>query len=76
MATSSLRPTLTVELPAPLAALQAAQAEPGDATVGALLLAAVALARSADVDPETALRGAAAHLRDRARAIETRSPPP
>lgn len=69
-------PGLTAALPDPLAALQAAQAEPGDATVGALLLAAVALARSADVDPETALRGAAAHLRDRARAIETRSPPP
>ena len=53
-----------------------ALADPGDASVGALLLAAVGLARAADVDPETALRGAAAHLRDSARAVETAPPPP
>ncbi|HRA34556.1 MAG TPA: hypothetical protein PK748_06495, partial [Acidimicrobiales bacterium] len=43
---------------------------PDDRTVGDLLLAAVALARAADVDPETALRTAAARLRDRGRAAE------
>jgi tetrapyrrole methylase family protein/MazG family protein len=69
-------PSLTAALPTPLAAVQAAQAGPDDDSVGALLLAAVALAREADVDPETALRGAAARLRDRARAIETGPPPP
>lgn len=41
-----------------------------DTTVGALLLAAVGLARSADVDPEAALRAAAAHLRDAAQRVE------
>lgn len=47
-----------------------AAAAPGDAAIGQLLLAAVGLARHADVDPETALRTAAAHLRDQAKAIE------
>ncbi|MBP7631385.1 MAG: MazG family protein [Acidimicrobiales bacterium] len=47
-----------------------AEGSPDDRTVGDLLLAAVALARAADVDPETALRTAAARLRDRGRAAE------
>jgi tetrapyrrole methylase family protein/MazG family protein len=47
-----------------------AEAAPDDASVGELLLAAVNLARTADVDPETALRTAAARLRDRGRAAE------
>jgi tetrapyrrole methylase family protein/MazG family protein len=69
-------PDLTAALPAPLAALQAVEHRADDESVGALLLSAVALARAADVDPETALRGAAARLRDRARAVETGPPPP
>ena len=58
------------------AAARAADAGPSadDALVGELLLAAVALARSADVDPETALRAAAATLRDRGQAIEAAGP--
>ncbi|QXC61016.1 MazG family protein [Aquihabitans sp. G128] len=57
--------------PGPLdAAMAAAQAEATDATIGTLLLAAVNLARSADVDPEAALRTAATHLRDRAQLLE------
>lgn len=47
-----------------------AEHDPGDRTIGALLLAAVGLARAADVDPEAALRSAAARLRDRGRAAE------
>jgi tetrapyrrole methylase family protein/MazG family protein len=43
---------------------------PDDGAVGDLLLAAVALARRGDVDPEAALRAAAGRLRDRARAVE------
>lgn len=43
---------------------------PDEAIIGTLLLAAVAMARQGDVDPETALRGAAARLRDRARTVE------
>jgi MazG family protein len=46
------------------------EVRPADEAIGDLLLAAVALARTGDVDPEAALRGAAARLRDRARAIE------
>ncbi|HEX2576175.1 MAG TPA: MazG family protein, partial [Aquihabitans sp.] len=42
----------------------------GEDQVGALLLAAVGLARAVDVDAETALRAAAGRLRDRARAVE------
>lgn len=47
-----------------------AETAPTDHSVGELLLAAVNLARTADVDPETALRTAAARLRDRGRAAE------
>lgn len=72
---AAVAPDLTAELPDPAVALQTALADPADESVGALLLAAVALARAADVDPETVLRGAAARLRDRARAIETGAPP-
>ena len=72
----AVAPDLAAALPAPAAALRAAEAGADDESVGALLLAAVALARAADVDPETALRGAAARLRDRARAVETAPPPP
>jgi len=60
--------------PSPADALLAASDHPDDRTVGTLLLAAVGLARSADVDPETALRGAAARLRDRGRALELGDP--
>ena len=67
---------LTAGLPAPLAALEAVDLDAGDESVGALLLAVVVLADLNDVDPETALRGAATRLRDRARAIESRPPPP
>jgi len=62
--------------PPPDAALAEAIAHPEERTVGSLLLAAVGLARAADVDPETALRGAAARLRDRGRALELEEPPP
>ncbi len=65
---------LAAEVPAPDAALAAASAPGADeAAVGALLLAAVGLARAADVDPETALRLAATHLRDRGMATEAAS---
>ncbi len=57
------------------AALAAAKAaKTGDeAAVGDLLMAAVALARRVDVDPETALRAAAARLSGSARAAELAS---
>lgn len=51
------------------AALEA-DGDPDETSIGELLLAAVALARAADVDPETALRSAAGRLRDRARTLE------
>lgn len=69
-------PELVAELPGLRAASDRVEAAADDASVGDLLLAAVALARLADVDPETALRGAAARLRDRARAVETDAPSP
>lgn len=59
------------EVPGLVAASATAEAGPDDQTIGNLLLAAVLTARAADVDPETALRNAAAGLRDRARAIES-----
>lgn len=62
---------LAAEIPSAPTALAAAVESPDDETVGALLLAAVAMARAADVDPETALRAASARLRDRAKAVET-----
>lgn len=43
----------------------------GDEAVGAVLLAVVAAARRAEVDPESALRAAAARFRDAARAVES-----
>jgi tetrapyrrole methylase family protein/MazG family protein len=50
------------------------EASAGDAVtaeaLGEVLLATVAIAREADIDPETALRGAAARLRDEGRALE------
>lgn len=52
-----------------------ADLEPGEDTVGRLLMAAVALARTVDVDPEAALRRAADSLRDRAQALEVPDPP-
>lgn len=52
------------------AALVAAEVDPDDLTVGSLLLATVALARQGGVDPETALRAAAARLRTAGRAVE------
>ncbi|MBX3284516.1 MAG: MazG family protein [Actinobacteria bacterium] len=67
---------VVAELPTVAAAVAAAEATPDDAALGDLLLAAVALARAADVDPETALRGAAARLRDRARVAEADPPSP
>ena len=39
-------------------------------TLGEVLQAAVAVARQADIDPETALRAAAARLRDTGQAAE------
>ena len=64
---------LAAELPDAATALAAVAdaAQPDEAAIGALLLAAVGLAREADVDPETALRAAAAHLRDRAKVVES-----
>jgi len=47
-----------------------AEASPDESSIGGLLLAAVNLARTAGVDPETSLRVAAARLRDRGRATE------
>jgi len=41
-----------------------------DAAIGNMLMAAVAAARTAGVDPESALRTAATHLRTRARSME------
>ena len=62
---------LAASVPTVEVALAAAADAIGDeAAVGDLLLAAVALARNADVDPETALRAAAARLRDKAKAVE------
>lgn len=56
------------------AATKAQAAEAGDEeAIGDLLLSAVALARGADVDPETALRAAAARLRDLAKTVELAS---
>jgi tetrapyrrole methylase family protein/MazG family protein len=52
------------------ALMVAEQTPPDEVIIGALLLAVVALARQGDVDPETTLRGAAARLRDGARAVE------
>lgn len=69
----AVAPELTAELPSLRQALDDAEAGADDRSLGALLLAAAALARTVDVDPETALRGAAARLRDRARAVETGS---
>ena len=61
---------LDAEVPTVAGALDAAGDQPDEAAIGTLLLAAVALARTAGVEPEGALRRAATHLRDRARAIE------
>ena len=47
----------------------------GDEAVGNALFVVVAAARSLDVDPEAALRAAAARFRDVARAAEADSPP-
>ena len=47
-----------------------AENDPNDTTVGDLLMAAVALARAGNVDPEAALRTAAKRLADRGRAAE------
>jgi uncharacterized protein YabN with tetrapyrrole methylase and pyrophosphatase domain len=66
---------LAAELPSLDAALTAATGEATDDTVGALLLAAVGLARSTDVDAEAALRLAAIGLRSRAQAVETAAAP-
>ena len=62
-------------IPAVSAAVAAAEtAETGDeSAVGDLLMAAVALARRGNVDPETALRAAATRLSDSARAVELAS---
>jgi len=67
---STLGVDLAAEVPAPEAALAAVADGADEATIGALLLAAVGLARAAEVDPETALRSSAARLRDRAMAAE------
>ncbi|CAN5760225.1 nucleoside triphosphate pyrophosphohydrolase [soil metagenome] len=48
----------------------AGQSPPDEVIVGGVLLAAVALARQGDIDPETALRHAAGRLREGARAVE------
>ncbi len=56
-----------------LALAEAAARASADATheeVGALLFAAVALARRAGVDPEAALRGVSGVFRDRFQAVE------
>jgi tetrapyrrole methylase family protein/MazG family protein len=58
------------EVPDPHDALAAAEQTPTDESIGALLQAAVALARSADIDPETALRTAAATLKTKAQSLE------
>ncbi len=65
---------LAAEVPSTDAAAAAAAARPGDDTIGALLLAAIGLARTADVDSESALRLAATRLRDRAQAVEAGDP--
>jgi len=52
------------------AAALAAETDPTDTTVGDLLMAAVALARAVEVDPEAALRTAASRLAERGRALE------
>ena len=65
---------LAAEVPTPEAALAAATTHGDEGTIGALLLAAVGLARAADVDPESALRGAASRLRDRGMAVEAADP--
>lgn len=67
---SGLGVDLAADIGTATSTLAAAEAEATDETVGALLLAAVVLARASDVDPETALRTSAARLRDRAQALE------
>jgi MazG family protein len=57
-----------VDVPAP-DVLEPARLDDGDA-VGSALFAVVAAARRLDVDPETALRSAAARFLDEARAVE------
>jgi tetrapyrrole methylase family protein/MazG family protein len=47
------------------------EGDDAEAVVGRVLMAAVALAREAGVDPELALRAAANHLRDRAKSVES-----
>ncbi len=47
----------------------------GAELIGDLLFAAVALARDADVDPETALRAVSLRYRDQVQALETDDPP-
>jgi tetrapyrrole methylase family protein / MazG family protein len=83
---SSIFDGMPADLPALLYALKvtkkaatlgvAPEPPAADAPVGDRLLALVAAARDADpdLDPETALRAAAARLRDRARAIEAQLP--
>ncbi len=58
------------DLTAAAGAAATAGAQADDAVIGDLLLAAVALARAADVDPEAALRAAAVTLRDKAAGLE------
>ena len=60
----------TVSFPELVDALDDAQCDADEATIGALLMAVVELARLADVDPETALRAAARRHRDDERAAE------
>jgi XTP/dITP diphosphohydrolase len=52
------------------AAAADAEADGGVEAVGRMLVAAVALARAAEIDPETALRGRARELRERLRSAE------
>ncbi len=47
----------------------------GAELIGDLLFATVALARDADIDPETALRAVALRYRDQVQALETDAPP-
>ncbi len=60
-------PMVAPELAGAMDAVAAAQ---GDEAIGRLLLAVVAVARAADIDPEAALRAAAARLRSAAQAVE------
>lgn len=59
----------------PGAALEAVRVQPDEDTIGTLLMAVVDLARSAGVDPETALRTTALRRRDAARAFELSTQP-